>query len=98
MKKQPKLWDSQRERKKKRESFPVNSSNLRHCQPTHRTKHCANTRGELAGCRQVHPPLEAEMQAGDSQSWVERGDLGPRDGILCQTVSRLPVANQVFLG
>ena len=27
-----------------------------------------------------------------------RGNLGPRDGILYQTVSRLPVANQVFLG
>ena len=38
------------------------------------------------------------MQAGDSQSLVERGDLGPRDGIPCQTVSRLPGANQVFLG
>ena len=28
----------------------------------------------------------------------ERGNLGPRDGILYQTMSRLPVANQVFLG
>ena len=28
----------------------------------------------------------------------ERGNLGPRDGILSQTVSRLPVANQDFLG
>ena len=26
------------------------------------------------------------------------GNLGPRDGILYQTVSRLPVANQDFLG
>ena len=26
------------------------------------------------------------------------GKLGPREGILYQTVSRLPVANQVFLG
>ena len=33
--------------------------------------------------------LEAERQAGDSQSWVERGDLGPRDGILYQSVSRI---------
>ena len=43
-------------------------------------------------------PLEAERQAGDSQSQKARGNLGPRDGILHQTVSRLPVANQVFLG
>ena len=34
----------------------------------------------------------------DSQSWKARGKLGPRDGILYQTVSRLPVANQDLLG
>ena len=45
-----------------------------------------------------HPPPEAERQASDSQSQKARGNLGPRDGILHQTVSRLPVANQVFLG
>ena len=44
------------------------------------------------------PLTEAERQAGDSQSQKVRGNLGPRDGILHQTVSRLPVANQVFLG
>ena len=37
-------------------------------------------------------------EAGDSQSQKGRGKLGPRDGILCQTASRLSVANQVFLG
>jgi len=35
---------------------------------------------------------------GDSQNWKARGKLSPRDGILYQTASRLPVANQVFLG
>ena len=44
------------------------------------------------------PPMEAERQAGDSQSWKARGNLGPRDVILHQTMSRFPVANQVFLG
>ena len=44
------------------------------------------------------PLPEAERQVGDSQSWKTRANLGPRDGILHQTVSRLPVANQVFLG
>ena len=34
---------------------------------------------------------------GTSQSWKERGKLGPRNGISYRTVSRLPVANQVFL-
>ena len=43
-------------------------------------------------------PLEEERQAGDSQSQEARGNLGPRDGILHQTVIRLPVANQDFLG
>ena len=43
------------------------------------------------------PPLEAERQAGDSQSQKVRGNLSPRN-ILHQTVSRLPGANQVFLG
>ena len=43
-------------------------------------------------------PLEAERQAGDSQSRKAMGNLGPRDGILHQTVSRLPVTNQAFLG
>ena len=45
----------------------------------------------------LHPP-EAERQAGNSQSQKVRGNLGPRDGILHQTVSRIPVANQDFLG
>ena len=35
---------------------------------------------------------------GGSQSWKARGNLSPRDGIPRQTASRLPVANQVFLG
>ena len=46
----------------------------------------------------AHPLLEAGRQAGDSQSQKARGKLGPRDAILYQTASRLPVANQVFLG
>ena len=42
--------------------------------------------------------LEAERKASSSQSWKARGNLGTRDGILHQAVSRLPVANHVFLG
>ena len=33
------------------------------------------------------PPPEAERQVGSSQSQKVRGYLGPRDGILYQTVS-----------
>ena len=42
------------------------------------------------------PPPEAERQAGDSQSWKTRGNLGPREGIVHQTVSRLPVLTRSF--
>ena len=75
------MWDSnsncgiarggekkKKERERERENFPIKSSNLRHCQPTHRTKDWGNTRGELAGYGLAHPLLEAERQAGDSQS------------------------------
>ena len=41
---------------------------------------------------------EAERQVGNSQRWKMRGNLGPRDGILHQTVSRLLLANHIFLG
>ena len=57
-----------------------------------------NTRGGLAGCGPGHPPPEAGRQAGDGQSQKQRDKLGPRGGTPFQTVSRLPAANQVFLG
>ena len=58
-----------------------------------------NTRGELASCGPAPPHYpEAEKQAGNSQSQKARGNFGPRDGILHQTGSRLPLANHVFLG
>ena len=43
---------------------------------------------------------EAERQACNSQSWKARGcyNLDPRDYIFQQTVSKLSVANHVFLG
>jgi len=44
------------------------------------------------------PLPEAERQAANSQSQKARGNLRPRDGTLHLTVSRLPIANQVFLG
>ena len=43
------------------------------------------------------PQLRAERQVGDGQSQKARGNLGPRDSILHQTVSRLPAANHVLL-
>ena len=56
------------------------------------------TKGELVGCGPPPHPPEAETQACKSQGQKARGHLGPRDNILHQTLSRLPVANHVFLG
>ena len=49
-------------------------------------------------CTCTSPPLEAERQACDSQSLKEGAISAPETGILHQTVSRLPVANHIFLG
>jgi len=57
-----------------------------------------NTKGELAGCTQAPPHAGGREAGGRQQSWKASGNLGPRDGILHQTVSRLPVANHIFLG
>ena len=56
-----------------------------------------NTRGELASSRLAHSPTGCR-EAGRRQPEPERGNLSPREGILYQTASRLPVAKQVFLG
>ena len=42
-------------------------------------------------------PEDPGRQASSSQSWI-KGKLSLRDDIPYQTVSRLPVANQDFLG
>ena len=44
------------------------------------------------------PSPTGGREAGGWQPEPARGNLGPRDGILYQTASRLPVANQAFLG
>ena len=51
--------------------------------------------GELAGCRQAHPPPEAggrQVPAG-----AGKGQTQPREGIPYQTANRLPVSDQDFL-
>ena len=44
------------------------------------------------------PSPTGGREAGRGQSEPERGNLGPRDGIIYQTASRLSVVNQEFLG
>ena len=85
----------------------------RHTKETFFTKGSISTPGTLTEQRieqipKEHKPVaiqgppspEAERQACDRQSWKARGccNLGPRDCIFYQTVSRLEVANHVFLG
>ena len=100
MSQRPKLWDSQRERKKKRErEFSHESSNLKHGLANSQNKGLSEFQGGASRLwTGPFPPPEAEGQAGNSQSWKTRGNLNPRDGILHQTVSGLPFANQVVLG
>ena len=51
-----------------------------------------------ASRQRTGPSPTRGREVGGQQPESESGNLGPRDGILYQTVSRLPVANQVFLG
>ena len=72
--------EKERERERERErTFPMKSSNLRHSLSHSQNKGLSNTRGELANCGLAHSQLEAERQAGNSQSQDARGNLGPRD-------------------
>ena len=84
LRKQLKMWDGQRERKKRELSckrlWPAAWS-------THRTKDVANTKGELAGCVQVPPPhrrqrgRRAQPEPEDKelqQSWPHRPASSPK--------------------
>ena len=57
-----------------------------------------NTRRELASCKPANPLPEAKRQVGGIHGQKARGNLGTRNSILHQPASRLPVANQDFLG
>ena len=87
---------------KKRKNFPTKCSNLSHCWAHSQNKGLSEYQRKASQQRTssgpAHPPPEAERQAGEGQSQKARGNLDPRGGILYQTASRLPVANQVFMG
>ena len=99
MRYQPKLWDSQRERTKEREreNYPAKSPNLRHCWARSPNKGLSEYQ-RRASWLQAGPNPAGGWEAGGQQPEPERGTLGPRDGVFYQTVSRLPVAKQDFLG
>ena len=96
MRYQPKPWDRQRERKK-RENFSVKSSNLRHFRARSQNKGVSEYQKRARQLGTGPSPIGGR-EAGRQQPEPASGNLGPRDGILYQTASRIPVANQVFLG
>ena len=55
-----------------------------------------NTRGEQAGCGPAHPPPETRRKVRGSQS--RKGAISAPERHPLPTASRLPVANQDFLG
>ena len=63
--------------------------NLRHYRPAHRNNGLSEYQRRASQQRTSPSP---------ARSREARGKLNPRDGIFYQTASRLPVANQVFLG
>ena len=87
-----------RERERERENFPTKSSNLRHSLACSQNKGLSNYQ-RRASCLRTGPSpcwrLRGRQGTARARS---KGNLGPRDGILHQTVSRHLVANQLFLG
>ena len=70
----------------------MESSNLRHCQPL--TEQRTEPYQRRVSWLQTGPSPARGREAGEGQPELERGNLSPRDGILYQTVSKLPVANR----
>ena len=80
-------WDSNpncgiaREKKNKeqreRENFPTKTSNLKHCQATHRTKDWANTRGELASSGPAHPRRRQAGRRTPARARRQGANLAP---------------------
>ena len=75
----------------------MKSSNLRQCWARSQNKGLREYQRRVSQLW-TDPSSAGGKEAGRRQPEQERGNLGPRDGILYQTVSRLPIANQVFLG
>ena len=72
-------------------------SNLRHSWACSQNKGLSEYQ-RRAGRLWTGPCPAGGREAGGRPPELERGNLGPRDNILYQTASRLPVANQDFWG
>ena len=75
----------------------MKSSNLRHCQAHSQNKGLSKYQRRASQLWTAPSPTGGRA-VGRRQPEPERVKLGPRDSIPYQNVSRLPVANQVFLG
>ena len=75
----------------------MRSSNLRHYQACSENKELSEYQRRVSWLRNSPSPTRGR-EAGEQPPEPERGKLSPRDGIPYRTASRLPVANQVFLG
>ena len=84
-------------RKRERENYPVKSPKLRHCQTRSQNKELREYQ-RRASRLWTGPSLDTDREAGRGATRARKGQSWPERGILYQTVSRLPVANQDFLG
>ena len=75
----------------------MKSSNLRHCWAHSQSKGLSKYQ-RRASQLWTGPSPARGRESGRQQPEQERGNIAPRDGIPYQTVSRLPVVNQVLLG
>ena len=75
----------------------MKSSNLRHFQAHSQNKGLSEYQRRVSRLQTRSSPAGGR-EADEHQQEPERGKLGPRDSIPYQTASRLPVANQVFVG
>ena len=95
---QPKLWDSQREKERERENFPAKSSNLGHCQARSQNKGLSEYQ-RRASHLGTGPSPAGGREASGWQPEPEKGNLGPRGGILYQTAAGSQLlAKSSFLG
>ena len=99
MRQQLKLWDSQREKKikKERENYPVKSPNLRHCQARSQNKGLSKYQRRASRLWTGPSLLETSRWVVVGQPELEKGNHDPREAYFTklQTGS---IANQEFLG
>ena len=99
MRQQPKLWDSQREKKREREKFPAKGSNLMCNLALSQNKGLREHQRKASHLRTSPSPTTGGREAGEPQPELEgKGQSRPQRWHPPPNVSRPSVANHVFLG